>query len=102
MLFRSLQDSAINCAPGTSVEEILQNIRTIISTPKFSVPLDRDFGVDASFVDAPTLAAQAMITSEIFTAIKKYEPRVTVTNIDWEADIDGVLKPKVQVIINAT
>lgn len=94
--------TAIDFAPESKLQEILQNCQTIISTTKFSVPLDRDFGVDASFVDAPILAARAKAESEIFTALKKYEPRVTVTQITWGADLEGVVRPKVKVMINET
>ena len=85
-----------------SAKEILQNIKCILSTVKFSVPLDRDFGIDASMVDMPMDVAKAQLASEIIMAVAKYEPRAAVTNIDWEHDIDGILKPKVQVRIDET
>ena len=90
----------INFAPATKAEEILQNIRCILVTMKFSVPLDRDFGIDSSFLDAPMEMAKAKMITEIVTAINKYEPRASVTQIDWEHDIDGILRPKVQVRID--
>lgn len=89
----------ISFAPATELEEILQNLRCILSTTKFSVPLDRDFGIDASFVDRPMPAAQAKMSASIVEAIKTYEPRVTVTAIEWEGSPDGILRPKVQVMI---
>lgn len=94
------QTGDIDFAPASEYVEILQNIRTILATPVYSVPLDRSLGVNAEFVDMPLPIAQAKIGQEIVTAIRKYEPRVTVTRITWEADQDGILKPKVQVIIN--
>lgn len=94
------QTGDIDFAPASEYVEILQNIRTILATPVYSVPLDRSFGVNAVFVDMPMPIAKAKIGQEIVTAIRKYEPRVTVTRITWEADQDGILKPKVQVIIN--
>ena len=94
--------SNINFAPATVVEEILQNIKCILSTTKFSVPLDREFGIDASFIDMPMDVAKAQMASEIIMAVAKYEPRAAVTNIDWEHDIDGILRPKVQVRIDET
>lgn len=92
----------INFAPKNELLEILQNVRTILSTPKFSVPLDRDFGIDISLLDKPIPVAKAKLSSEIILVIKKYEPRVKVTKITFEGDIDGKLKPKVQVMINET
>lgn len=94
--------SEVNLSPANEYEEILQNIRTILSTPVGSVPLDRDFGVDMSFIDRPLPKAQAEIASGIVNAIKTYEPRVSVKSITWTADADGILRPKVAVRINDT
>lgn len=90
----------IDFAPETEAAEILQNVRTILATTVGSVPLDRAFGVDASCLDRPMAKARAMLASEIIMKIRKYEPRVTVTSVDFEEDMDGILRPKVQVKIN--
>lgn len=92
----------INFAPASTAEEIYQNVMTIISTPKFSVPLDREFGVDGSIVDKPMNEAAALMSSEIFDAIKVYEPRVNVVSIEFDAGEDGTLRPKVEVEIIET
>lgn len=91
----------VDFAPANVYAEIIQNVQTIISTTKWSVPLDRDFGVDATFVDKPMSEAQALISSEIVDALRTYEPRVTLSQITWEGNIDGELVPKVQVRIDA-
>lgn len=90
----------IDFAPASKAAEILQNLRTIITTTKYSVPLDRDFGFNAEMLDKPVNAAQAQLQSEIIMAIKLYEPRVTVTSISFTGTDDGQLIPKVQVMIN--
>lgn len=90
----------IDFAPASEYAEILQNVRTILATPVYSVPLDRRFGVNGEFVDLPLPVAKAQIGQEIVTAIRRYEPRVSVIKITWEAEQDGILKPKVQVRIN--
>lgn len=94
------QTAGIDFGPTSEFAEILQNVRTILATPVYSVPLDRGFGINAECVDLPLPVARAKAVQEIVTAIRKYEPRVSVTKITWEADMDGVLKPKVQVRIN--
>ena len=38
----------VDFAPKNVQMEILQNCSTILSTSKFNVPLDRDFGIDAN------------------------------------------------------
>lgn len=89
----------IDFAPATEAAEILQNLCTIITTTKYSVPLDRDFGFNADMLDKPMNVAQAQLQSEIIMAIKRYEPRVTVTSISFTGTDDGRLIPKVQVMI---
>lgn len=89
----------IDFAPATEAAEILQNIRTIITTTRYSVPLERDFGIDADMLDLSINVAQAKLQSEMITAIKKYEPRVEITSISFTGTADGVLIPKVQVRI---
>lgn len=92
----------INFSPQSEVEEIPQNVRTILSTVKGSVPLDRDFGIDASYVDAPMPVAKAKLASEIMQAIRTYEPRANVTHVDFTGEMSGLLKPRIEVSINGT
>ena len=92
----------IDLAPATKIEEILQNIRTILGTVKFSVPLDREFGISGDTVDKPMPQAEAILSSEIFAHIKRYEPRVSITEITFTGDINGRITPKVTVKINET
>lgn len=87
----------VNFAPSTEEEEILQNLQTILSTIKYTVPLDRTFGIDADFVDAPSAEARAKAENEYFKAIRLNEPRATVERITWEADADGKLAARVEV-----
>ena len=92
----------VDFAPATETAEILQNLRTILATTEGSVPLDRAFGIDATCVDLPIEKARAKLASEIIVKIRTFEPRVTVTSLTFEADREGILKPKVQVKINGT
>lgn len=92
--------ASISFGPKSELEEVLQNVRCILSTPRFSVPLDREFGINASYLDKPLETAKAKLAADIVLAVAKYEPRVTVINVLWEADPDGVLKAKVQVSLN--
>ena len=89
----------INFAPANEAEEIVQNVRTIITTPKFSVPMDRLFGINAEIIDRPTPKAMAQLQAEIIQAIRKYEPRCKVKKVDFEGNADGKLNVKVRVEI---
>lgn len=90
-------DHGINFG-ATGLDEIKQNIYIIISTIKYSVPLDREFGITPP-IDEPLPIVKARTSTEIIEAIQKYEPRVIVTKIDFvEADKnneDGVIVPVV-------
>ena len=83
----------VSFAPGNELEEILQNVRTILTTMKGSVPLDRDFGLDGSVL-------RAVLTTNIIEAVEQYEPRVKVTQVSFSGNADeGVVIPTVRVVI---
>lgn len=85
---------------AVGVAEIVQNVKIILSTIKGSVPLDRDFGVDAEFLDKPMPVAMGLLTADIATQVEKYEPRVKVTKVEFiESTMDGKLVPKVSIKI---
>ena len=90
----------INFAPATEVEEVIQNVRTICATPKYSVPLDRQFGIEAQFVDRPTPKVMAAIQAEIIQAVRKYEPRCKVTKVSFDGGLDGQSNVKVRIKLN--
>ena len=76
----------IDFAPATEEEEIIQNVRCVLATTKYSVPLDRNLGLDATYIDMPMQVAKAQMVSDIVLAIARYEPRAAVTNVEWEHD----------------
>lgn len=76
----------IEIKPQTEIFEIVQNVRTIILTQKYSVPMDREFGLDTRVLDMPLPAAQARLTAEVATAISKYEPRAKLKRLRFEGD----------------
>jgi phage baseplate assembly protein W len=86
---------------AVGVKEVLQNVKTLLCTKKFSVPLDRDVGLDFSPLDMPYPKAQAGIRTEIIQAIREFEPRAKVVKVDFDGDpADGRLIPKVVVEVN--
>ena len=92
----------INFAPSSVVEEVLQNVRTLLNTIRGEVVLDRAFGMPADIVDMPIQKAQAALSSAIFTQIKRYEPRATVVQISFKGGVSGKLDPVVEVRIHET
>lgn len=91
----------INFAPATIAEEVMQNVRMIISTVKYSVPMDREFGIDGAVIDRPVNVAKAHLTNEIFRAVRRYEPRAEITDIDFDGAGSGQLTPRIKIRVNA-
>jgi len=94
-------DGAVDFAPKTEIEEILQNVRTILNTRIGSVPLDRDFGISWDMVDAPVNVAKSQLMVAVIDAITEYEPRAKVQEVKFEDSdaVEGVLKPVVIISI---
>ena len=78
------------------VQEVIQNVKTILTTPKGTQPLDRDFGLSLDFLDSPVLKTRALAEQNCFMALRKYEPRAILKQIKWNGDIlSGKLWPEV-------
>lgn len=101
-LLTANQKPAIDFAPKTTTEEVLQNVRTIISTIKYEIPLDRGFGIDGDVIDMPMQQARAKLTQEIFRAVRQYEPRAIIEFISFSGNESGRLTPKLEVSIRET
>ena len=77
-------------------QEIIRNVHTLLLTPIGSCPLYRDFGLDVAYLDFPQNVARGLFTAAAIEAVEKWEPRVRVKGVTFEADgADGKLKAKV-------
>ena len=93
--------SGVNFAPATELEEIAQNVRTILTTFKKTVPMDREFGINAATSALPIAAAPDTMTAEIVAAINRFEPRARVVSVDYEGkEAEGIVEPKVRIKVN--
>lgn len=81
----------------TNREAIRRRLSVLYGTRKGEQALDRNFGLDWSFLDQPTEVAKAMLSSEIITKTAAYIPEVAVTSINFTADTNGNLTPIVSV-----
>ena len=89
----------IDFSPPTEVQEILQNVLTICLTQKYTVPLDRMLGVEGEALDEAVSRVRAKYKREVVEAVKKYEPRARVSAIDFAADLNGRIVPRIRVKI---
>ena len=88
---------------ATGKNEIFQNIKYIVLTEYFSVPLDREFGMNYSMVDKPMRVAEAILAQEVAMKITLYEPRAQFREINYEEEwLSGKLSPSVKVVLLTT
>jgi phage baseplate assembly protein W len=85
----------------SGIPEVMQNVRAILTTRRGTVPLDRNFGISFEFLDSPINTTRAKAEQEIFSQLKKYEPRAVLKQIMWETDaLSGQISPTVKVEVN--
>lgn len=88
----------INYYPENEVIEVLQNVYTILSTMEYSVPLYREFGTSATYLDAPHAVARMRHTREVIEVVERFEPRAFVVEVNYYSDEkDGKIYPAVTV-----
>ena len=64
-------------------------LETLLSVRAGSQPLDRNFGINV---------AKNMLALEIIEKVRIYEPRVEVDNVEFDANTDGQLVPRIHFI----
>lgn len=103
MKFQISMNGEIDFVPANEVAEILQNVRTILTTCVGTVPLHRDFGISWEHVDKPLPVAQSLMQAAVIDAIEEFEPRARVESVNFEENtddaMDGILRPIVIVSI---
>jgi phage baseplate assembly protein W len=72
----------VEIAPG-GWQEIAQNIKTIITTWRGTVFLDRNFGINPAIIDQPENMVLPNLIMDITNQITNYEPRAEVTGISF-------------------
>lgn len=76
-------------------EDIIRCLRNLIMTPAGTVPLDRDFGLDQSFLGYPIDVAQNLLAIEIIDKVARYEPRASVSEVELSGNAEGQIIAKV-------
>ena len=90
----------IEIFPDNEQLEVIQNVKTILTTMQGTVPLDRDFGIDSEVVDKPVNVIRPLIVKEVKEKLAKYEPRVKFISMSWNGNgSEGRIIPVVRVAI---
>ena len=98
---RASRPAALSVKPESTVEEVIQNVRVLLSTAKFDVPLARDLGLDTNYLHKPQPAAETLLYQAVADALEEYEPRAALIDIEFEESAEsGIIIPIVEVEIN--
>lgn len=90
-------ESGFTLSPKTLTEEITQNVRMILLSRKYEIPLARDMGIDPNIEGRPIAIAETLAAQSIYDAVEKFEPRARISSVDFEFDSEGHLIPIVEV-----
>ncbi|MBO5145004.1 MAG: lysozyme [Lachnospiraceae bacterium] len=74
-------------------EDIRRCLMTLYSVRVGEQPLDRDFGIDNSFLDRPVNIAKNLFALEVIEKTKKYEKRAEVDKVEYEFQKTGQMIP---------
>lgn len=100
-LFEVSTVTTLNLHPATVIEEVIQNVRMILSTLIYTVPYDRSLALSGDYLDSPIQLNKALASADVVQAIKAREPRAEVKEIRFEGSgLEGKLKPIVRILIN--
>ena len=77
--------------------DLRQQVELLCATPVGSVVLDRDFGLDMSFLDEPVSVAVNMAAAEISVKLEKYIPALRLIRVkaDYDQAQDGTVEMEV-------
>lgn len=78
-------------------DAITRQLKVLYGTRKGEQALDRNFGIDWSFLDQPMEVAKALLSAEIITQTAQYVPRIAVSAINFTSDLNGNLTPTIRV-----
>lgn len=74
----------------SEAEDIAQCLKTILTTPRGSVPLDSGFGSKCwHWIDAPVDVARAGLVRSSYEALESYEPRAKIKAVSADHTANG-------------
>jgi len=74
----------IQIMPGSTKEEIIQNVGIILSTPLEGVPMARNVGMSRESSSKPDTVGVALLTRDCHVAVKEQEQRVSISTVDFD------------------
>lgn len=98
IVIRGNEDFVLDPAPPNIEAEIEQNVRVLLATHQYEIPLARQMGLNTDYYGKPLPVAETLLYQSISDAIEEYEPRAEIVSISFEFDnTNGVTIPIVEV-----
>lgn len=82
--------------PQEEAADIGRCLATLYSVWEGEQPLDREFGINYSFLDQPENIARNVLALEIIEKTARYEPRAAVEKVEYETGAEGQLVPVIR------
>lgn len=82
------------------INKYQEQLTVLCSTIAGTVPLDREFGIDATCLSQSAEVAEALLSVEIMEKVEKYIPELVVNSVDFEYTTSGKLTPIISVGYN--
>lgn len=82
------------------INKYQEQLTVLCSTIAGTVPLDREFGIDATCLSQSAEVAEALLSVEIMEKVEKYIPELVVNSVDFEYTTDGKLTPIISIGYN--
>lgn len=76
-------------------EDEIENLRILYKTPVGTIPLEREKGIDTTFLSMPTEVAKNMYSVEIIKKTRLYSNNIEVFDISFSSDEYGKITAKV-------
>lgn len=79
------------------IEDVRRCLATLYSIRTGEQPLDRNLGIDTSFLDKPMNIAKNLFALEIIDKTKQYEKRAEVDKVEYKFEKDGQMIPAIYI-----
>jgi len=78
--------------------DTINRINLLLSTPKGTMPNDREYGIDMSFLDNPINVSESLFVIEASYALDRYEKNITIESAEFTVDKNGEISAKINIV----
>lgn len=72
-------------------QQLATELSALLSTPKGTMPGDRNYGIDFSFMDLPLEAVENTFAIEAMNAVDEYEKGLSIDSVNFSTSDDRIV-----------